>query len=185
MPAGRRTPATRVAIALGSNLGDRAAHLDWAIAALAQHLTELRTSPYEETAPVEVPDHQPDYLNAVAVGRTRLDPHALLDVLLGLEAARGRTRVGERAARTLDLDLVLYGDRVIDDRPPAGPAPAVPGSPVRSRAARRAGASLARAGQWTDAGRIVESATAGRIVLTGHRIDAPQCVSVRGRRVGM
>lgn len=116
MPAGRRTPATRVAIALGSNLGDRAAHLDWAIAALAQHLTELRTSPYEETAPVEVPDHQPDYLNAVAVGRTRLDPHALLDVLLGLEAARGRTRVGERAARTLDLDLVLYGDRVIDNR---------------------------------------------------------------------
>jgi 2-amino-4-hydroxy-6-hydroxymethyldihydropteridine diphosphokinase len=116
VPARRRTPATRVAVALGSNLGDRSAHLDWAIAALAVHLTELRTSPYEETAPVEVPDHQPDYLNAVAVGRTDLEPHALLDVLLGLEAARGRTRAGLRAARPLDLDLVLYGDRVIDDR---------------------------------------------------------------------
>ena len=115
MPARRRTPATRVAIALGSNLGDRAAHLDWAIAALGAHLSELQASPYEETAPVEVADHQPDYLNAVAVGRTRLDPHALLDVLLGLEAARGRTRPGRRAARTLDLDLVLYGDRVIDE----------------------------------------------------------------------
>ena len=115
MPARRRTPATRVAIALGSNLGDRTAHLDWAIAALGAHLTELRISPFQETAPVEVPDRQPDYLNAVAVGRTRLEPHALLDVLLGLEAARGRTRAGVRSARTLDLDLVLYGDRVIDD----------------------------------------------------------------------
>ncbi len=114
--APRRRPAgERVAIALGSNLGDRAAHLTWALAALGDHLTDLRASPFEETAPVEVPDAQPDYLNAVAVGRTTLTPHALLEVLLGLEAARGRTRPGPRSARTLDLDLILYGDRQIDD----------------------------------------------------------------------
>jgi 2-amino-4-hydroxy-6-hydroxymethyldihydropteridine diphosphokinase len=112
----RRRPAgERVAIALGSNLGDRAAHLTWALAALGDHLTDLRASPFEETAPVEVPDAQPDYLNAVAVGRTTLAPHALLEVLLGLEAARGRTRPGRRAARTLDLDLILFGDRQIDE----------------------------------------------------------------------
>ncbi len=51
----------------------------------------------------------------MAVGRTTLEPHALLDVLLGLEAARGRTRPGDKAARTLDLDLVLYGNRQIRD----------------------------------------------------------------------
>jgi 2-amino-4-hydroxy-6-hydroxymethyldihydropteridine diphosphokinase len=112
----RRRPAgERVAIALGSNLGDRAAHLTWALAALGDHLTDLRASPFEETAPVEVRDAQPDYLNAVAVGRTTLAPHALLEVLLGLEAARGRTRPGRRAARTLDLDLILFGDRQIDE----------------------------------------------------------------------
>jgi 2-amino-4-hydroxy-6-hydroxymethyldihydropteridine diphosphokinase len=112
----RRQAGERVAIALGSNLGDRAAHLTWALAALGSHLTKLRASPFEETAPVEVADAQPDYLNAVAVGRTTLAPHALLELLLDLEAARGRTRPGRRSARTLDLDLILYGDRQIDDR---------------------------------------------------------------------
>jgi 2-amino-4-hydroxy-6-hydroxymethyldihydropteridine diphosphokinase len=111
----RRAAGERVAIALGSNLGDRAAHLRWAVEALGAHLTDLRVSPFVETAPHDVPDQQPDYLNAVAVGRTRLAPHALLDVLLALEAARGRTRPGPRAARTLDLDLVLYGNLTIGD----------------------------------------------------------------------
>jgi 2-amino-4-hydroxy-6-hydroxymethyldihydropteridine diphosphokinase len=111
----RRRAGERVAIALGSNLGDRAAHLAWALEALGRHLTELRASPLEETAPLDVPGPQPDYLNAVAVGRTTLEPHTLIGVLLGLEAERGRVRPGPRAARTLDLDLILYGDRVIDD----------------------------------------------------------------------
>ncbi|MGE0359700.1 MAG: 2-amino-4-hydroxy-6-hydroxymethyldihydropteridine diphosphokinase [Vicinamibacterales bacterium] len=115
MPAaGRPAGGTRVAIALGSNLGDRAAHLQWALLQLRAVIRGLEASPFEETAPVEVSDVQPDYLNAVAVGRTSLAPEALLDVLLGLETARGRVRPGPRAARTLDLDLVLYGDRVID-----------------------------------------------------------------------
>jgi 2-amino-4-hydroxy-6-hydroxymethyldihydropteridine diphosphokinase len=61
-----------------------------------------------------VPDVQPLYLNAVAIGRTELLPDALLDRLLALETERGRRRESERAARTLDLDLILYGDHVID-----------------------------------------------------------------------
>ena len=116
MPAeGRPRRPVRVAVALGSNLGDRAAHLTWAVAQLAPLLADLRVSPFEETAPLDVPDLHPDYLNAVAVGRCRLSALALLDALLGLERLRGRTRPGLRAARTLDLDLVLYGDAVIDD----------------------------------------------------------------------
>jgi 2-amino-4-hydroxy-6-hydroxymethyldihydropteridine diphosphokinase len=104
-----------VAIALGSNLGDRAAHLSWALEALTASVRDLRVSPVEETAAVEVSAPQPAYLNAVAVGRTLLGPHALLDVLLALEIKEGRARHGWHAARTLDLDLVLYGDAVIHD----------------------------------------------------------------------
>ena len=116
MPAeGRPRRAVRVAVALGSNLGDRPAHLSWAARQLALLLDGLVVSPFEETTPLDVPDRQPDYLNAVAVGRCRLGPAALLDALLAIERLRGRTRPGLRAARTLDLDLVLYGNAVIED----------------------------------------------------------------------
>jgi 2-amino-4-hydroxy-6-hydroxymethyldihydropteridine diphosphokinase len=114
-PTRQATPSVRVAVAIGSNLGDRAAHLAWAREGLARILTDLRCSPVENTAPLDVPDTQPDYLNAVVIGRTTLGPRALLDALLRLEVERGRTRPGVRSARTLDLDLVLYGDRVIEE----------------------------------------------------------------------
>lgn len=123
------TPSVRVAVALGSNLGDRNAHLVWALAALADLLTDLRCSPFEDTAPHDVPDVQPDYLNAVAIGRTMLAPRALLEALLRIEAARGRIRPGVRAARTLDLDLILYGQQVIDE-----PGMQVPHPRFRERA---------------------------------------------------
>ena len=99
-----------MAIALGSNLGDRRGHLAWAVDALTPHLTHLRLSPIVESAPAGVPDPQPDYLNAVVVGETTLESGALLTVLLDLERARGRERTTRLAARTLDLDLILYGD---------------------------------------------------------------------------
>ena len=104
--------ATRVAVAAGSNLGDRRAHLDWAFDALRGHLDGLRVSSYYETEPVDVPGPQPPYLNAAAVGETALAPAELLAVLLDLERARGRVRPSPRAPRTLDLDLILYGDLV-------------------------------------------------------------------------
>jgi 2-amino-4-hydroxy-6-hydroxymethyldihydropteridine diphosphokinase len=103
-----------VAIALGSNLGDRRAHVHAAVEALQPHLRDLRTSSLRETEPEGVPDAQPPYVNAVVVGNTTLAPEALLAVLFDIEHKQGRERRGFRSARTLDLDLILYGDAVID-----------------------------------------------------------------------
>ena len=102
------------AIALGSNLGDRDAHLAWAVERLAEHLTDLRLSSILETEPVDVPEPQPPYLNAVAVGKTDLSAEALMRTLLDLERERGRTRLSARAPRTLDLDLILYDDLILN-----------------------------------------------------------------------
>ena len=107
--------AARVAIALGSNLGDRHGHLNWAVGQLGNVLTNLRVSSFIDTDPFDVPGPQPAYLNAAVVGETSLAPRALLDALLALERERGRERLTERAPRTLDLDLILYGDQIIDE----------------------------------------------------------------------
>jgi 2-amino-4-hydroxy-6-hydroxymethyldihydropteridine diphosphokinase len=103
----------RVAIALGSNVGDRYAHLRFAVEHLSEGLAALRLSTFRETEPVDVPGPQPLYLNAVAVGESPLDPEGLMDALLAIEHARGRSRPSDRAPRTLDLDLILFDDRVI------------------------------------------------------------------------
>ena len=103
------------AVALGSNLGDRDAHLDFAIARLATLLNNLKASRYYDTVPVGVSGPQPLYLNAAAVGEARLSARELLDVLLAIEHERGRERPRPNAARTLDLDLILFGDAVIDE----------------------------------------------------------------------
>lgn len=104
-----------VAIALGSNLGDRDAHVDFAVARLASLLTDVRMSSRYDTAPVDVIGEQPTFLNAAIVGRTRVPPHDLLRELQQIEAARGRERPYVNAPRTLDLDLVLYGSLVMED----------------------------------------------------------------------
>ncbi len=101
------------AVTLGSNLGDRAAHLDFAIARLATLLDNLKASRYYDTVPVGVSGPQPIYLNAVAVGTTTLSARELLDGLLAIERERGRERPHDNAPRTLDLDLILFGDAVI------------------------------------------------------------------------
>jgi 2-amino-4-hydroxy-6-hydroxymethyldihydropteridine diphosphokinase len=103
-------------VSLGTNLGDRAAHVAHALDALAALAsTELdAVSPIYETAPVGPPPQGP-YLNAVARLRTALAPRALLDALLAIERAAGRVRGERNAARSLDLDLLLYGDRVVDE----------------------------------------------------------------------
>ena len=103
------------AVSLGSNLGDRHAHLDYAVSRLRTLLTNLRVSSYQGTDPVGVPDHQPLFLNAAAVGDTALGARSLLDALLAIERERGRERPFPGAARTLDLDLVLYGNLVTDE----------------------------------------------------------------------
>lgn len=106
--------AARVAIALGSNLGNRRAHLDYAVGRLASCLADLSVSRFIETEPVGV-GRQPAFLNGAAVGLTHLPPRDLLDTLLAIERERGRQRPFPGAPRTLDLDLVLYGTRVVGE----------------------------------------------------------------------
>jgi 2-amino-4-hydroxy-6-hydroxymethyldihydropteridine diphosphokinase len=105
----------RVAIALGSNLGDRAAHLDSAVSRLKQDISSLQVSRYCETEPVDAPGDQPLFLNAACVGDTALSARELLTLLHAIEAERGRERPFQNAARTLDLDLILFGSAVIDE----------------------------------------------------------------------
>ncbi len=106
----------RAYIALGSNLGDRAAHLQRArdaLAALPQ--TELiRASTTEETAPL-AGMKQPPYLNQMVLLETGLEPRALLLACQAIERLEGRRRTGRWAARTLDLDIVQFGARQVSD----------------------------------------------------------------------
>ena len=100
-----------VAIALGSNLGDREQLLRKAVAALGACIDDLRVSTFYETDPVGVGD-QPRFLNAAAIGRTALTARDLLAALLDIESRCGRERPRAGAARTLDLDLILYNGLV-------------------------------------------------------------------------
>lgn len=102
-----------VAIGLGSNLGDRREKLRFGVGRLRDLLQEIRVSSLYETDPVEDPD-QPAFLNAVCVGRTVLSPRQLLSQLQDAERAAGRRRGSRRyGPRTLDLDLLVYGDAVV------------------------------------------------------------------------
>ena len=105
------TPAL---IGIGANLGDPRARIAAALEALAalSDTTLLRNSSVYRTAPVGKTD-QPDFYNAAALIRTTLAPRALLDALLAIELSQGRERSVPNAPRTLDLDLLLYGDQVI------------------------------------------------------------------------
>ena len=103
------------AIALGSNLGDRQAHLDHAVTRLHQLLRGLTVSQYRDTAPVQMRGPQRLVLNAAAVGQTALSAREVLDALLAIEQERERERAFLHAPRTLDLDLILFGDLVIDE----------------------------------------------------------------------
>jgi len=106
--------AERVFVGLGANLGDALATLASAFKALDGHpaMTRIATSSLYRTAPVAA--FGPDYLNAVAELRTTLAPLALLEALQAIETAHGRQRPFPNAPRSLDLDLLLYGQRELD-----------------------------------------------------------------------
>ena len=110
-----RAAAARVAIAVGSNLGDRRAMVNAAVANLRVWLRDVRVSSWHETAPVGVGEPQPDYLNGAVCGLTIHPPRRVLDALLGIEAALGRQRPHRNAPRTIDLDLILYNSVVLDE----------------------------------------------------------------------
>jgi 2-amino-4-hydroxy-6-hydroxymethyldihydropteridine diphosphokinase len=104
---------TTIYLALGSNLGDRRANLEAAIARLAPLVTVSARSAVYETAPMYVTD-QPAFLNMALRAETDLAPDALLAHLKGIEAELGRRIGGERfGPREVDLDILLYGDRVL------------------------------------------------------------------------
>ena len=117
-------PPFPVAIALGSNLGDRHAHIAHALSAIAclPQTLILATSPLLHFDPVGFPD-QPahelgnEYLNSAALLRTSLTPQALLHALHQIEQSRARDRAREPrwSARTLDLDILLYADQIIEE----------------------------------------------------------------------
>ncbi|MEA2001034.1 MAG: 2-amino-4-hydroxy-6-hydroxymethyldihydropteridine diphosphokinase [Actinomycetota bacterium] len=99
----------RAAIGLGSNLGDRAGHIADAVAALVDTGSLIRVSSLYETAPVGGPK-QGQYLNAVAIVDTDLSVRDLLERCLAIEKEHGRERRERWGPRTLDLDILLYGD---------------------------------------------------------------------------
>ena len=103
-----------VAVALGSNLGNRKQHLQDALRELARSVDNLRVSSFFETNPVGVEPDAPRFLNAAAVGNTSLSATDLLAELLAIERRGGRTRPYAGASRAIDLDLIFYGGEVID-----------------------------------------------------------------------
>ena len=99
-------------LGLGANLGDREAALREAVAALPD---VVAVSPVYETDPIDSPEGSPPYLNAVVELRSELGPRELLQVAGRVEAALGRVRTGPNAPRTLDVDVLLVGDEVVDE----------------------------------------------------------------------
>jgi len=104
-------------VGIGANLGDARANVLDAIERLARlpGARLVQTSSLYRTAPID--SSGDDYVNAVASLDTDLDAHALLQALFAIEQAHGRERPYRNAPRTLDLDLLLYGDEIIDDAP--------------------------------------------------------------------
>ena len=108
---------TRAFLSLGSNLGDRRAYLRAAVDALGRgpRMKLLGVSRVYETAPVEVEDQQPDYLNCVVELECGVSAVELLRYCEGVEGALGRERKGEKAPRTVDIDVLHFGDEVIEE----------------------------------------------------------------------
>ena len=107
----------RVAIAFGSNVGDRERYIHDAVDRLSSFITALRLSRLFETEPVDMAGEQRQVVNAAATGETELAARPLLERMLAIEQELWRTRPHPGAARTLDLDLILYDDLILDEPP--------------------------------------------------------------------
>ncbi len=125
----------RMVIAMGSNLGDRLDYLQGGLDGLfdTPRIRFLAVSPVYQTAPVGGPDQQADYLNAVVIAETTMPAQAVLERCHSLEAAFGRVRGELWGPRTLDLDLIIYGDEVSNEPRTDPAASARARARVRSR----------------------------------------------------
>jgi 2-amino-4-hydroxy-6-hydroxymethyldihydropteridine diphosphokinase len=115
---GEMHPIRRAVIAIGSNLGERRGNLQGAVETLADtpEVWVTAVSPVYETAPVDAPEGSRDFLNAVVLLDTTLSARTLLERALAVESAYGRERGTEvNAPRTLDVDLIVVGDRRADE----------------------------------------------------------------------
>ena len=101
-------------ISAGSNIGDKEKNLRGALENLESAVLIVQVSPFFETEPVGYAD-QPWFLNMAVEIETRLAPHGLLQHCMKIEEAFGRTRIFPNAPRTLDLDILFYGDTIIED----------------------------------------------------------------------
>jgi len=116
MTGGMR-PIRQAVLSIGSNLGDRAARLQGAVSALEDtpEVTVVAISSVYETDPVGAPEGSGPFLNAVVLIDTTLTVHTLLDRALAIEDAFGRERSEPGAPRTLDVDIIVVGDRIAND----------------------------------------------------------------------
>ena len=104
---------TKIALALGSNVGDRLSYLKAAVKALEPYVDVTAKSRIYETAPAYVSD-QPAFLNAVVMGTTKLEPLALLWLLKDIESEIGRQPTFRYGPRVIDIDIIFYGDTVME-----------------------------------------------------------------------
>jgi 2-amino-4-hydroxy-6-hydroxymethyldihydropteridine diphosphokinase len=116
--------ANLVYISLGSNVGDRAAHLRTAMARLDEAGSVKAKSGFYETEPVELRD-QPWFVNCVIALETSLSPMELLKKALAIEQEMGRIRTRDKGPRSIDIDILLFGDEVVEERGLKIPHPAM------------------------------------------------------------
>ncbi len=107
--------AQKAYVSAGSNLGDRKANLEFALKSLQKMNAVLKVSSYFETEPVCFTD-QPWFLNLAMELETRLSPYGLLALCQKTETCCGRVRSFPNAPRTLDLDILLYGDIIVNEK---------------------------------------------------------------------
>jgi 2-amino-4-hydroxy-6-hydroxymethyldihydropteridine diphosphokinase len=115
---------TRVYLSLGSNLGDRAAQLRDAVTRLAVADRVVAESSLYETEPVEFTD-QPWFLNCAVELKSRKTPQQLMDAILKIEEEMGRRRVQKKGPRSIDIDILLFGDTIVNSKELSIPHPAM------------------------------------------------------------
>jgi 2-amino-4-hydroxy-6-hydroxymethyldihydropteridine diphosphokinase len=132
-------------IGLGSNIGDRRKFIDDAVASLKDEpgIRFCSVSRIVETKPLG-PQDQPDYLNGVVKVETRVSPVELLDRLLSIERRLGRERKKRWGPRTIDLDILLYGDRIVEHPRVRIPHPELPNRPFLQEGIRELHGPLQR-----------------------------------------